>query len=93
MKRILVGKVSEEEKDRILTLFKRKSGLLELAKILTADNSDIYEKMVTDLGKTTIDFNDWWNEMSNKYLWEGHVDCHWNIDFEDGSIYLEPNNE
>ena len=41
MKKI-IGKVSAEEKDAIQALFERKNGLSELAKILTADNSELY---------------------------------------------------
>ena len=40
----LIGKVTEEEKKEIQTLFERKNGLNELAKILTADNELLYEK-------------------------------------------------
>ena len=40
----LVGQVTPEEKNEIQTLFERRNGLNELAKILTADNSDLYEK-------------------------------------------------
>lgn len=36
--RKLVGKVTEEEKAEILSLFERRNGLNELAKILTVDN-------------------------------------------------------
>jgi CXXX repeat modification system protein len=43
-----VGKVSEEERNQILSLFERKNGLQELAKILTTDNQELYEKVVID---------------------------------------------
>ena len=46
----LVGKVTEEEKNEILSLFERRNGLNELAKILTADNDALYEKLVRDMG-------------------------------------------
>ena len=40
----VVGKVTEEEKGEIQQLFERRNGLNELAKILTADNTELYEK-------------------------------------------------
>ena len=36
----LVGKVTEVEKNDIQSLYERRNGLNELAKILTADNQD-----------------------------------------------------
>ena len=41
-----VGQVTPEEKNEIQQLFERRNGLNELAKILTADNTELYEKLV-----------------------------------------------
>ena len=57
----LVGKVTIEEKDAIQTLFERRNGLAELAKILTADNAALYEKLVADMSETATKFQNWWN--------------------------------
>ena len=43
MKKV-VGQVSELEKREIQILFERRNGLNELAKILTADNTELYER-------------------------------------------------
>lgn len=83
-----VGKVSAEERDTILSLFERKNGLTELAKILTPDNELLYEKLVKDLGDTTSRFQAWWNEMSQKYNWESSSDGNWEINFDTCDIYL-----
>lgn len=64
-----IGKVSLEEKEEILSLFERRNGLTELSKIVTADNVDLYEKLVKDLGETSHKFQDWWSRMGNKYQW------------------------
>ena len=45
-----VGQVTLEEKNEILALYERRNSLTELAKILTADNAELYEKLVKDLG-------------------------------------------
>lgn len=55
MKKV-VGKVSESEKNEIQTLFERRNGLNELANILTADNEELYERLVKDLGETSVKF-------------------------------------
>ena len=48
----LVGQVTEAERDEIQRLFERRNGLNELARILTADNAELYEKLIKDLGDT-----------------------------------------
>ena len=66
----LVGQVTVEEKNTIQTLFERRNGLTELAKILTADNAELYEKLVKDMGETGSKFQQWWDDMAKKYNWE-----------------------
>lgn len=83
-----IGKVSLEEKEEILSLFERRNGLTELSKIVTADNVDLYEKLVKDLGETSRKFQDWWNRMGNKYQWESIEGGNWEIDFDTCEIYL-----
>lgn len=87
-----VGNVSLEERDVILHLFERKNGLIELAKILTPANEQLYEKLVKDLGDTSSKFQAWWNEMSQKYNWESAENGNWEINFETCEIYLVANN-
>ena len=83
-----VGKVSEEERNQILSLFERKNGLQELAKILTTDNQELYEKVVIDLGATNMKFQKWWSDMAQKYRWESAEGGNWEIDFDTCDIYL-----
>lgn len=86
-----VGQVTESERDEIRQLFNRRNGLNELAKILTADNPILYEKLVSDLGETSTQFQNWWDSNSAKYQWPSAVDGHWEIDFETCRIYLVTN--
>ena len=86
--RRLVGQVTPEEKNEILTLFERRNGLNELAKILTADNAELYEKLVKDLGETGTKFQQWWDRMAQKYQWESAENGNWEINFETCEIYL-----
>ena len=48
MTRKRISQVTPEEKNEIQTLFERKNGLNELARILTADNTELYERLVRD---------------------------------------------
>lgn len=84
----LVGQVTPEEKNEIQMLFERRNGLNELAKILTADNSDLYEKLVKDLGETGSKFQNWWDTMAQKYQWESAENGNWEINFDTCEIFL-----
>lgn len=83
-----VGQVTVEEKNEIQTLFERKNGLSELAKVLTSDNETLYEKLIKDMGETGTKFQNWWDRMSTKYQWEAANNGHWEINFETCEIYL-----
>ena len=90
--RKLVGQVTTEEKNEILTLFERRNGLNELAKILTPENETLYEKLVKDMGETGSKFQNWWDRMGEKYQWESIEGGNWEIDFDTCNIYLTNNN-
>ena len=83
-----VGRVTLEEKNEIQALFERRNGLTELARIVTADNADLYEKLVKDMGETSAKFEHWWDRMAGKYQWEAADNGHWEINFETCEIYL-----
>ena len=80
--------MTPEERAEIQTLFERRNGLNELAKILTADNAELYEKLVKDLGETGTRFQKWWDDMAAKYQWESAEDGNWEINFETCEIFL-----
>lgn len=84
----IVGRVAPEEKQEIQTLFERRNGLNELAKILTPDNVELYERLVKDLGETTTKFQSWWNRMADKYQWESTPNGNWEINFDTCEIIL-----
>lgn len=88
MDKKLVGKVTEAERDEIQTLFERRNGLNELAQVLTADNTELYERLVADMGQTATRFQNWWDRMAQKYKWESSEDGSWEIDFDSCDIFL-----
>ncbi len=88
MEKKVVGLVSPEEKDEIQALFERRNGLNELAKIVSADNTELYEKLLKDMGETATKFQQWWDRMSQKYQWESADGGNWEINFETCEILL-----
>lgn len=86
--RKVVGQVTIEERNEIQQLFERRNGLNELAKILTADNHELYEKLVKDMGETGTKFQSWWDCMGEKYQWESIEGGNWEINFDTCEIYL-----
>lgn len=89
--RKIVGQVTPEERNEIQALFERKNGLTELAKIVTADNIELYEKLVKDLGETGTNFQKWWDEKAKQYGWESHPKGNWEINFQTCEITLVAN--
>lgn len=87
----IIGQVTAEEKDEIQTLFERRNGLNELARIVTADNAELYEKLVKDLGETGTKFQNWWDRMAAKYQWESAEGGNWEINFDTCEISLVSN--
>ncbi len=88
MAKKLVGQVTHDEKNENQMLFERRNGLNELAKILTSDNDELYERLVKDMGETSAKFQNWWDTMAQKYNWESAPDGNWEINFETCEIYL-----
>lgn len=86
-----IGQVTIGEKNEIQTLFERRNGLNELEKILTTDNTELYEMLVKDLGETGTKFQGWWDRMAEKYQWESVEGGNWEIDFDSCEIYLVSN--
>lgn len=84
----VISRVTEEERNEIRTLFERRNGLNELAKILTADNADLYEMLVKDMGETGTKFQNWWDRMAQKYNWENEEGANWEINFDTCEILL-----
>lgn len=88
MSKKLIGSVTEQEKIEILQLFERRNGLAELAKIITAENDALYQKLVKDMGETATKFQQWWDHMAEKYRWERVDNGNWEINFENNDIFL-----
>lgn len=89
----IIGQVTVDEKNEIQSLFERRNGLNELAKILSPENEELYEKLVKDLGETSTRFQNWWDRMAQKYQWESVDGGNWEINFDTCEIYLVGGNQ
>jgi CXXX repeat modification system protein len=91
----VIGRVSPEERDQIRELHARKSGLSELFATLakldkeSLDSSPLYDKLIADMGETSIEFQNWWDNMASKYQWKTQPGKKMRIDFDTCDIYLE----
>ena len=88
MKKKVVGQVTEKEKKQIQRLYERKNALAELAKIITAEDDALYEKIINDMGETNTKFQQWWDSMAQKYKWESKPNGRWEINFYNCEVYL-----
>lgn len=86
-----VGNVTVQERDEIRSLYERKNGLKELFQVVNADNVELYERLVTDMGETSSMFQKWWDDMSDKYQWQSSINGNWEINFDTCDIYLVDN--
>ena len=89
MKKI-VGKVAEDEKNSIRTLYNHKNSLEELILVLK-DDDEVYKKVLSDLNDTKQKYQEWWDTMSQKYQWEKTKNGRWQINFDTCEIYLIDN--
>lgn len=83
-----VGQVTVEEKKEIQALFERRNGLKELFQVVTPSNTELYERVVKDMGETSSKFQKWWDDMAAKYKWQGVENGNWEINFDTCEIFL-----
>jgi CXXX repeat modification system protein len=86
------GKVSDEERDEIQKLFARKTALGEVVQAMSRmDPKQIeamYEKVIADLGETSLKFHRWWEETAKRHGWPAIEGAKWNINFETCEVVL-----
>lgn len=82
----VIWKLSEDEKKEILNLFEKKVALENLSKVIEPENEKLYNKLISDYGKTVTEFQNWWTKTSTKYTWEGKS---WRIDFDTNEVILQ----
>ena len=90
-----IGRVNRDERDLIRKLHLEKAGLAELFASLARMEDDevrasqLYERLVLDMGRASVDYQDWWAAMAAKYGWPGQDGGAWRIDFDSCEVFLE----
>jgi CXXX repeat modification system protein len=89
-----VGKVTPGERDQIRALFEHKNGLSELFRSLSSlgkeelESSPLYDRIVRDMGATSLEFQQWWDSTSRKNGWENMAGWKWEIDFDTCAVTM-----
>ncbi|MBR1462623.1 MAG: CXXX repeat peptide modification system protein [Prevotella sp.] len=55
------------------------------------ENSELYEKLVKDMGETGTKFQQWWDVKAKQHGWESHPNGNWEINFQSCEITLVVN--
>ncbi|MDU2830817.1 MAG: CXXX repeat peptide modification system protein, partial [Anaerococcus sp.] len=73
-----VGTLTQEECSNIEELLEKKIALENLLKILS-ESHEIYKKVNRDYKKIVEEYEKWWRDTSDKYIWESTDNSFWSI--------------
>lgn len=82
-----VGTLTQEESRNLEELLEKKIALENLLKILS-ESHEIYKKVNRDYKKIVEEYEKWWIDTSDKYIWESTDNSFWSIDFKFRKVYL-----
>ncbi|HAQ5159131.1 TPA: CXXX repeat peptide modification system protein [Enterococcus faecium] len=82
-----VGTLTHEESRNLEELLEKKIALENLLKILS-ESQEIYKKVVRDYKNIAEEYEKWWRDTSNKYIWESTDNSFRSIDFKSRKVYL-----
>ncbi|EGC83227.1 CXXX repeat peptide modification system protein [Anaerococcus hydrogenalis] len=82
-----VGILTQEESENLEELLEKKIALENLLKILS-ESQEIYKKVNRDYKKIVEEYEKWWRDTSDKYIWESTDNSFWSIDFKSRKVYL-----
>lgn len=82
-----VGTLTQEECSNIEELLEKKIALENLLKILS-ERQKIYKKVNRDYKNIVEEYEKWWRDTSEKYMWESTENSFWSIDFKSRKVYL-----
>ncbi|HBG8283044.1 TPA: CXXX repeat peptide modification system protein [Streptococcus agalactiae] len=82
-----VGSLTQEECSNIEELLEKKIALENLLKILS-ESQEVYEKVDRDYKNIVEEYEKWWIDTSDKYMWESTDNSFWSIDFKSRKVYL-----
>ena len=82
-----VGSLTQEECSNIEELLEKKIALENLLNILS-ESQEIYKKVVRDYKNIVEEYEKWWRDTSDKYIWESTENSFWSVDFKSRKVYL-----
>ena len=82
-----VGTLTQGECSNIEEILEKKIALENLLKILS-ESQEIYKKVVRDYKNIVEEYEKWWRDTSDKYIWENTANSFWSIDFKSRKVYL-----
>ena len=82
-----VGTLTQEECSNIEEFLEKKTALENLLKILS-ESQEIYKKVDIDYKNIVEEYEKWWRDTSDKYIWESTDNSFWSIDFKSRKVYL-----
>ncbi|VYU15223.1 CXXX repeat peptide modification system protein [Peptoniphilus gorbachii] len=82
-----VGSLTQEECSNIEELLEKKIALENLLNIVS-ESQEIYKKVDRDYKNIVEEYEKWWRDTSNKYIWESTDNSFRSIDFKSRKVYL-----
>ncbi|MDG7581360.1 CXXX repeat peptide modification system protein [Streptococcus pneumoniae] len=82
-----VGTLTQEESRNLEKLLEKKIALENLLKILS-ESQEVYKKVNRDYKNIIEEYEKWWRDTSNKYMWESTDNSFRSIDFKSRKVYL-----
>ena len=82
-----VGTLTQEESRNLEKLLEKKIALENLLKILS-ESQEIYKKVNRDYKNIVEEYEKWWRDTSDKYIWKSTDNSFWSIDFKSRKVYL-----
>lgn len=82
----IIGQVNSEELEEIRDLYEREAALRNL--LLIELDSNIKNKIISDLDVTQNLMSRWWEDNEKKYDWKGVKNGKWAVSFLDGKVAL-----
>lgn len=82
-----VGTLTQEESRNLEKLLEKKIALENLLKILS-ESQEVYKKVNRDYENIVEEYEKWWSDTSNKYIWESTDNSFRSIDFKSRKVYL-----
>ena len=88
----MMTQLTTNEKVEFLDLYTRKLGLYELIRLINiAQNEELYNRILMDIGETTRKYDSQWQLIKKKYNYLTYPDKDLNIDYDNGTVSVIQN--